>query len=492
MKRGAVVLGLLAIVGVVGFLLYSLNEDGADRSRRDADGARSSNRTEQGDTNGAGPESAQAKGGKRGALDDDPNRIDGPELVVRGIVLRLGKPAPGAKVMLRRARPADPSKRLGWLDPRRQTASPPPITETETDDEGRFTLRAPRRSQVTVTAVAEDTGPASVRLFVPLKRDPGEVKLELPEGYSLCGVVVNATGAPLEGAKLRCSNSDWYSYPLFEDAVTGKDGRFEFASLGRGSHSINVELEGFPRYRRSFGVPEATEVQLKLLPGGAMRGKVTDSEGRPVSDARLIVSFNARGDILGARAETTTGPDGSYELAQVPLAPLSFATVEHPDWGRRGSNAGQLRLPLEAVKAEEGLVWNIELATGATARGIVVDKLSGDPVPAAALTFMKMAGPNRGSSAARYGTTGADGRFELRHMLEGSYTVKVQGERHARAVKTWVQPGQKTSTDFFIDGINDPPEVRIEVERAGRVEGQVKGDAPGTWTQTNVQFMDNS
>ena len=177
MKRGAVVLGLLAIVGIVGFLFYSLNEDGTDRSRRDADGARSSNRTEQGGTDDAGPESKRTKGGNQGALDDDPNRIDGPELVVRGIVLPLGKPASGAKVMLRRARPTDPSKRLGWLDPRRQTESPPPITETETDDEGRFILRAPRRSQVTVTAVAEDTGPASVRLFVPLKRDPGEVGL---------------------------------------------------------------------------------------------------------------------------------------------------------------------------------------------------------------------------------------------------------------------------------------------------------------------------
>ena len=38
-------------------------------------------------------------------------------------------------------------------------------------------------------------------------------------------------------------------------------------------------------------------------------------------------------------------------------------------------------------------------------------------------------------SESRFGTSDSDGRFEVRHILEGSYTVRVQGARHARSAE---------------------------------------------------------
>jgi len=476
MKRGA----LLAVVVVAGFLFYFLNDDGPSRTRRASEGALSA----KGHAGGAGgPEKSAQKQPSAEAEDDDPNRIDGPELVVRGIVTRHGRPVPGATVMLRRSLPADPRLQASWRDPAREDTFPP-IVEAETGDDGRFLLRAPRRSRVTVTARAEGSAPASKRLFVPLRDDPAEVELELTEGFELRGIVVDAKGEPLSGARVRCVASQWQMYPLLEESVTGEDGRFLFEGLARGGQTLVVEMEGYPSYRRSVAVPEATEVELRLFPGGPLRGTVKDDRGRPLAGARLLVSFNARGDVLGARIDTVTAEDGSYEFAHAPATPVSYATVKHPDWGQRHSHQRHFRLPVGPVER-----WDIELAAGATVSGVVVDKLTGRPVPGARFTLLRLASGGRNFSESRHGETGAGGRFETRHVLEGTYVVRVEGARHARAVRSWVQPNEKLETDFFVDGVNDPPEVRIEVDRAGRVEGRILGDINAS---SNVQFMDNS
>ena len=256
MKRVAILIGLAAGAVAVVVLLMSMSGDDVKRERRagGVDGDRPAIGEGSGEP-GAEIDPTSGDGAAVGA-DNDPNRIPGPDVTVKGVVLYDGKPVAGAKVQLIRAWPANPDLAPHWLDPRRTSAAPAPIAETEADENGRFTLAGSRRSRVAVRAWGENTSVATASLLVPAKGDPNEVTLRVGPAFEITGIVVDEEGKPVAGAKLTSSSSSWQNYPFLQHAESGADGRFGFAQLGRGSHTLVVEKEGYPTLHRSFQVPE--------------------------------------------------------------------------------------------------------------------------------------------------------------------------------------------------------------------------------------------
>jgi len=97
------------------------------------------------------------------------------------------------------------------------------------------------------------------------------------------------------------------------------------------------------------------------------------------------------------------------------------------------------------------------------------------PVGGARIVFLRSAGTGRPRQEARFATTDASGKFEAAHLTEGSYSIEVKAPGHYRPLDRWTQPNKPMTTDFLVDGVNDPDPIRIEVDASARVEGHVLG-----------------
>jgi len=494
MKRVVILVGLAA--GAVGVVMLLMSMGGDDYKRERRSGGVDSARV--GDREGSGEPGTSADGtagaDAAGAIDNDPNRTPGPDVTVSGQVLLNGTPVAGATVQLIRAQPTNEKLRRTWTDPLRRTESPTPIAEMKADEDGRFTLTGARRSQIFVRAWGENTSIGTARLAVPAEGNPGEVVVRVGPAHPIIGVVVNEEGTPVEGVSVTFSTGSWQSYPFLQQTNTAANGGFGFASLGRGAHSLIVEQEGYPTLHRTIAVPETTEIRIELVVGGTVSGTVTSDAGTPLAGARILFSSADIASGASGYGEATTDESGAYSVLVAVPGAIGRASVQHPDWGTRESTRGEVVLPRELIRAEKPLTWNIELATGLTVRGVVVDKDTQEPVPNAKLTFMRNAVATRNLQPTRRSETDADGRFEVEHLLEGSYAVDVRGDRHVRVVTQWVQPNQKLAMDFFVDGTKSPDPVRVEATGSGRVEGQFKADGiddfKNTWIQ--VPELNNS
>jgi len=486
MKRVAILLVLaVGLVGVAALLLSMAGDDPA-RDRREASIGRDARSSGEGSGE---PKLAADSDGAPGdvAVDDDPNRIDGPAVTVRGIVLLDGTPVPHATVQLMRATPGDQSLQLSWADPRRRRLAPAPITEGKTDEDGRFTLSGARRTKLHVRAYGENTGVGSARLVIPKEGDPAEVIVRVGHAHEIVGVVVNEKNEPVGGVKLTCSTSDWRSYAFLQEGETAEDGTFGFGGLRRGSHTLFIEHEGYPNLQRSFSVPQAREVRVELVIGGTIEGVLHDDKGAPIVGAHVLVSTGDSARGTSGTADTVTDEAGVFRFPLVAPGTVKAAVIEHDDWGRRESSRSDVILPRGAVKAGATLKWDIELARGVGVRGVVVEKSTGAPVPNARIKLMRNAPGTRNYQASRYTTTNAEGKFAVNHLLEGSYALDVRGKWHIRAISQWMQPNQKMVTDFLIDGVNSPEDVRVEVGGSGRVEGHIAGSENESFKNTWIQ-----
>ena len=107
---------------------------------------------------------------------------------------------------------------------------------------------------------------------------------------------------------------------------------------------------------------------MELVVGGTLSGKVTTDAGVPVAGARILARSGMSARNAYGRAEAVTDESGAYTIASVCPGAISYASIEHPEFGRLDSNTGALLLPRDVVKANETLEWNIELASGVTVR----------------------------------------------------------------------------------------------------------------------------
>jgi protocatechuate 3,4-dioxygenase beta subunit len=476
MKRVAV--GLILALCLLGVVLLLMEATGDRVTHRDAAG-----------TPGAGPRSA-TRAGDRGAEDgsvgdragggagladgddDDPNLIPGPPITIRGRVVRDDQGVAGATVRAERAT---------WLLPwayrwvRRDTdAARPPIAKTETAAGGAFEIRIARRRAVVLWAAYPGSASASLQLLLPETGDPDEVTLRLKEGTTLFGIVLREDSQPVADAALQLRTTGYQSAPLALDTKTEPDGRFVFADLPAGGVSVQVEAKGYPITRRSVTLPEATHVQFVLAPGGTVVGRVTDSEGAPVADARVLLTTDDRKGNWG-RADVRTDAQGEYRVETMLPGTVSRAIVEHPRYGFLASYRRQIPLPTQLVRAGEELRYDIRLEPGVPVRGRTVLAGEGEPVAGARVALLQMNESWRGLGEVAYATSGEDGRFEFPHVTKGTYAFEATAPGAGRRAIRYIQRNEPLTVDLYVDGEQAPPEQRVELTPTGSVRGSIVG-----------------
>jgi len=490
MKRAAIfVFLLLAGAGVVWLLLQTTGA-GVDRRGAAVAGDTFSEPTDA-DAASAEPAGDGRPGADAGAArDDDPNRIPGPDVRIVGRVLTAGgAAAPGATVAALRAEP--------WFEPvnyryqRFQRYEPAvPIATTESGPGGRFELVLPRRRVVVLRATLTGHAFTHSTLFLPETGDPKEVTLHLGKGAALFGRVVAKTGEPVADAPVRLVTTNYQRPTLELETKTDAAGLFRFEDLRAGSYRVSIRREPFPLARRSVRVDGPTHVQIELVAGGAIAGRVLLADGSPLPQATLRLTTT---DAVTSRqqgfAELETDAEGKYRIESILPGYVSSVVLEHRSVGRQRSSREQIDLPTKLVEPGAELQYDVRLAPGVPATGRAVLAATGAPAPGASVALLKMNSRWRGLS--EVGVTKADerGHFRFPYVTEGTYALEAVSPGAARLVTRWAQAQRTITVDFYADGEASPPEQRVLLAATGTVRGTVDDVRRAGGARTSVYMQ---
>ena len=219
----------------------------------------------------------------------------------------------------------------------------------------------------------------TARVDVTLREDQplSGVDLYLYPAASIRGQVVNATGQPIADAMisllmLEAPGMD-SEFVLSPDVKTGADGRFSINGLGPGRVAVLAEHD-------TLGSAEAPDeflrggdtlqITVRLVPSGAIAGRVEDEGGRPVSAALTITAAG------WARPRRLTSDEaGRFDANDVPAGPV---TVRATAFGLNERSV-EVTVPIDGVvqaqirlRNREGIGGRVEQPDGEPARQAIV------------------------------------------------------------------------------------------------------------------------
>jgi len=236
-----------------------------------------------------------------------------PGMVEWRVVDAAGQPIPGAVVW--EQPPEMPDLYLGEV-------APPPVVRTVSGDDGRFSIPA----VVPFHTGFEICHDGYLARYLPAADGLPPIEIVLQHPARVSGQVLAPDGSPVRGAKLTARDPRWQPSDvvyLYEDHLpsnpcpgstrdtTDAQGRFTL-DLEPGSYDISAIAAG---YRRSYvdrhfqlrPGEEAAGVEIHLVPGAVLRGRITTPTGDRVAGAEVSTDQDD--------SRTVTDSLGSFELA---------------------------------------------------------------------------------------------------------------------------------------------------------------------------------
>lgn len=246
--------------------------------------------------------------------------------------------------------------------------------------------------------------------------DEWEVRLRKAARIAGCARSA-ADGRALEGVLVEASAGDYRASTPAASAVSGADGTYvlddlvpgPFTVVARGKSTIVRGLESMPA-DDDFGSirrerlecdpllvdvpPGTTTLDLEMVPGAVLRGRVLDAAGSPVGGAEVVV-YAPRAPYISStpdpvyweRYAAATGPDGRYEFAALIPGRLYTVQASAPGSGthdevRAPARGGAATLDLRLPPSFSFDVRVVDDATGAGLTGVLVGPASkyGSPV----------------------------------------------------------------------------------------------------------------
>lgn len=246
------------------------------------------------------------------------------------------------------------------------------------------------------------------------------------EGVELSGQVLDATGGPVPGAKVRLVH--WQTPPLVAFVESDHAGHFA-AWTPAGEVTLTASADGYSASPPLLRIAPTRNVELTLVPGASVRGLVvTDQDGRPVAGAE--VSATPLNSPIRA-AETTSRSDGSFVLNG--LEPANYRLyASAPGFSAQTPKVVSLGL----AELKEGAV--ILLTAGAQVDGKVLSGTDQTPCSQGIVTLgPRPAGTSQAAAAAwpadrtRDATTslqavvGSEGQFHFDAVPPARYFAQV-------------------------------------------------------------------
>lgn len=346
------------------------------------------------------------------------------------------------------------------------------LREAVTGPDGIARFTGVRHSGCFVSVAAP--GFASVRRFRSLPvgaRAPVIIRLELTGGAPLTGIVRSAEGSPVAGAKVWAMAANRFSSVVGDregEAVSDLEGRFEIAALPDGTYFL---LGRHPEHApgqagpiRVDSVRPTTGIELRLGAAGVVRGRVVDSDGRPVPHA-LVSALPPQGSgRLAVRGGLPSyvyeyaSREGVFELRGLPREQLVLVAAT------REALSVEVAVDLSTRPLVEGV--SLVLMTGGRIAGQVVD---GRGLGVAEVTVTALAETADGTDQRAFGQrrfqevmTDGGGGFELTGLVDGTYLLRAT--RYA---------GRRPTDGAPIEARTGDRDVRLVLLDDGELRGQV-------------------
>ncbi len=420
-------------------------------------------------------------------LQDDPNRIPGPPLELRGTVLRGGEPAAGVAVRACRANPGEVP--LVWTDNsdhwQETSAGPDPaaFAKTTTDGRGRFVLRIDRRSRVIVELIRAGAAQSRKLLYLPVAGDPPAVVFHLEQGHVVEGRVVGQSGRAVAGGLVKLVWPGGHRFAIMfrirsvlsldyagtaapgsRRTLTDTTGAFRFEDVPSGMVELSVNGE-----RRLLVVPHETPLGFVVAEPARLRGTVRDTDGVPVAHMRFTLDVVALSG-HSARVPVRTDTVGNFAVEAVPAGTLM---------GMDGGARGPVKTPvLEFVPGEE-TVWNPVVAVGAVVHGRAVRRTDRKPVAGVRVRLLHREGTDRSEAAVAW--TGTDGHYRFDGVLPGDYAIVAQGRELVWRVRREV-------CEFAVGDNRAPVQKTLDLVPGARIVGRLLGVRRGDRTPRKVRL----
>ncbi|MBZ5581969.1 MAG: carboxypeptidase-like regulatory domain-containing protein [Acidobacteriia bacterium] len=264
------------------------------------------------------------------------------------------------------------------------------------------------------------------------------------------GVVANKTsGAPVKKALVTLRSAEENSG---YQALSAADGRFRIGNIAAGEYEVWVEAQGFvrqagPSAALSIELAEGQnrkDLAIRLVPLGAISGRVLDENGDPVAGVTLEArhySYSRSSKILRSGGRGTTDSRGEYRVFDLPpdrwyleakKTPAELTATGRVHSALPAEVYGDTFFPNAARAAETA---GIELAPGAdvgridirlrrtrlfTIRGKVLDARTSEPAGGAQLDIGECAPEEDGGYLVNALRTGA---FAITEMPPGRYCI---------------------------------------------------------------------
>jgi hypothetical protein len=291
-----------------------------------------------------------------------------------------------------------------------------------------------------------------------------------PRAASIGGRVT-VGGAPAANALVTVAEVDpqsggaWFGAESPQGATievrTDSDGRYRVTGLTEGSYVIRALSRayvlskspfGFDAYRSVTldGGESRNDINIALVRGGVITGRVIDAEGRPVIGAELRL-FPV--DEKGRPKEQLDSYDwwmfqtddrGVYRIYGLAAGRYIISAGGEWDSGLVGRKSPATFYPdatnqdqAKIIEVKEGAeVTDIDIRLGAgkdtyAAAGRVVDAETGQPLPRVSVLCMEASG---GTRHGRPATTDDEGRFRCANLAPGLYELGLRERTHVSSV----------------------------------------------------------
>ena len=248
-----------------------------------------------------------------------------------------------------------------------------------------------------------EPGPYDLHVFGPefaetikhdIKIEPGKTTdlgtVTVVRGRKLVGKVVDGSGAPVAGAKVKLaemlftaandnnedSTQSWEDMSGIRTTTSDQDGSFAIAGVPQKGTTVQADQ---PDRGRSLAtsVPEGTQdpppITLVLHGYGSIVGKVT-KKGQPLPNA--TVSDAAKGGVAQA-AFAQTAADGTFEMDKVPEGAHVLTAMEAGMMSMRATN-----VTVQVVAGQQAQA-NIDIPVGTISLSVNIQPLPGNEVDAA-------------------------------------------------------------------------------------------------------------
>ncbi len=377
-----------------------------------------------------------------------------PGLVLRGIVTGpSGEPVPGAKIRPTLMSPGAAARKdqvnLSFDEDKVVTNEQGEFM-TDTLEEGTYMLLCWHQDYQTLRK-------SDIRVGV----SNDELKLKLSHGGRVHGVVTDASsGKPIAGARISANDVA----DLHKDAVTQEDGTFVLSGLGGagGNRSVtfNVTATGFARARRDVKVEDDREVaeNFELQPTGLVTGRVVNSNGEPISGARVMAkrASDSASSVEQILSNDLSDRDGKFQLSGIEAGENTVVRVKKAEF-LDGASAAFAVEPSGAL-ALDPILMQLGGSLGGTVLGA-----DGKPI-AGAMVIVTSEGETELQQAGNPSSpTSSRGEFLIQGLKSGTVDLVVKAVHHLekRLVAIEIQEGR-------LHG-----DIKVQLEMGNTVSGVV-------------------